>query len=138
MHGDALCTEDRRFQVFRQLIYNRLFHKLFMCIPYSVRKKIWLGARGKMRTSAQKRSAYEIDVYQPTIEKLVKKHRVSRLIHGHTHKQASYKFTVDGQEVERIVLGDWIQKDCVLVANPSGLKLLAVNDYIAQQSNATT
>lgn len=131
MHGDALCTEDRKFQIFRHIVNNKLIQKIFMCIPYPQRKKIWHDTRKTLKDSAQQRSAYLIDVYQPTVEKVMKKHRASRLIHGHIHKQAIYNFNLGDQPAERIVLGDWIEGDNILVADEHGLTLLSVNEYIA-------
>jgi UDP-2,3-diacylglucosamine hydrolase len=32
---------------------------------------------------------------------------VTRLIHGHTHRPATHRFTLDGADAERWVLPDW-------------------------------
>ena len=62
---------------------------------------------------------------------MMKKHGTLRLIHGHTHRQAVHEFKLDGQDATRIVLGDWIQGDSVLVADGKGLRLVGVKEYIA-------
>jgi len=134
MHGDTLCTEDVKYQVFRRIVNNVFSRNFFMCWPYKLRTKVWHKIRGAAKRSAEKKSEYLNDVHQATVEARMKKHDVLCLIHGHTHLQAIHKFTLDGQDAKRIVLGDWYQGDSVLVSNEQGLKLFAVDDYINQNS----
>ncbi|MCK5497547.1 MAG: UDP-2,3-diacylglucosamine diphosphatase, partial [Gammaproteobacteria bacterium] len=131
MHGDTLCTEDVKYQVFRRLVNNVFSRNFFMCFPYHLRTKIWHKIRSATKKSAQNNSGYLTDVYQPTVEKMMKKHGTLHLIHGHTHRQAVHEFKLDGQDATRIVLGDWIQGDSVLVADNKGLSLVGVEEYIA-------
>jgi len=131
MHGDTLCTEDVKYQVFRRLVNNVFSRNIFMCFPHHLRTKIWHKIRSATKKSAQNNSGYLTDVYQPTVEKMMKKHSTLRLIHGHTHRQAVHEFKLDGQDATRIVLGDWIQGDSVLVADNKDLSLVGVEEYIA-------
>jgi len=131
MHGDTLCTEDIKYQVFRRLVNNVFSRNIFMCFPYNLRTKIWHKIRSATKKSAQYNSGDLTDVYQPTVEKMMKKHGTLHLIHGHTHRQAVHEFKLDGQDATRIVLGDWIQGDSVLVADDNGLRLVGVKEYIA-------
>lgn len=131
MHGDALCTEDKLFQLWRHIAYNRQVQKLLMTLSYAKREKLWHTLRKKFKKTTQKQPKNILDVYQPTIEKVMKEYRVLRLIHGHTHKKAIHKFTIDGEPAERIVLGDWVHEDSILVANENGLTLMRVEEYIA-------
>ena len=48
-----------------------------------------------------------VDVNQAEVERVLKNHHVQTLIHGHTHRPNRHCFTLDGADVERIVLGDW-------------------------------
>ena len=132
MHGDTLCTEDVKYQIFRRIINNVVSRNIFMRFPYALRTKIWHKIRGAAKRSAEKKSEYLNDVQQATVEAKMKKHDVLCLIHGHTHRQAIHDFKLDGQDAKRIVLGDWYQGDSVLVTNDKGLKLFGVNDYINQ------
>ncbi len=131
MHGDTLCSEDVKYQVFRRIVNNVLSRNVFMLFPYFLRSEIWHKIRGAAKKSAQNKSEYIIDVSQPTVEKVMKKHDVYCLIHGHTHRQAVHKFKIDGQNARRIVIGDWVQEDSVLVSDKDGLRLLHVNEYLA-------
>ena len=134
MHGDTLCTEDVKYQVFRRIINNVVSRNIFMQFPYALRTKVWHKVRGAAKKSADKKSEYIIDVHQGAVESKMKKHDVLCLIHGHTHRQAIHEFKLDGQDAKRIVLGDWYQGDSVLVSNETGLKLFGVDDYINQNS----
>lgn len=130
MHGDTLCTEDRHYQIFRWTVNNVVIRRLFMCAPRSLRIRVWHGFRKLTETSAQQRGAYLLDVYQPTVEKVMRKYRVLRLIHGHTHRQAFHDFKIDEQPAQRIVLGDWITGDNVLVVSKSGYSSMPVGKYV--------
>ena len=134
MHGDTLCTEDVKYQVFRRIINNVVSRNIFMQFPYALRTKVWHKVRGAAKKSADKKSEYIIDVHQGAVESKMKKHDVLCLIHGHTHRQAIHEFKLDGQDAKRIVLGDWYQGDSVLVSDETGLKLFGVDDYINQNS----
>jgi len=45
------------------------------------------------------------------------------MIHGHTHRQARHNFSIDGQDVERIVLGDWGDTGSVLTVEGDEMEL---------------
>jgi len=62
----------------------------------------------------------------------MKNHDVLCLIHGHTHRQAIHEFKLEGQDVKRIVLGDWYQGDSILVAADEELRLIGVDEYLSE------
>lgn len=130
MHGDTLCTEDVKYQIFRRIINNVVSRNIFMQFPYALRTKIWHKIRGAAKRSAEKKSEYLNDVQQATVEAKMKKYDVLCLIHGHTHRQAIHDFKLDGQDAKRIVLGDWYQGDSVLVADNKGFRLVGVDSYL--------
>ncbi len=134
MHGDTLCTEDVKYQVFRKIVNNVFSRNFFMCFPYNLRTKVWHKIRGAAIKSAEKKAEYLSDVHQATVEAKMKKHDVLCLIHGHTHRQAIHEFKLNGQDAKRIVLGDWYIDDSILVSDEAGLKLFGVDDYINQNS----
>ena len=134
MHGDTLCTDDVKYQIFRQIINNVVSRNIFMQFPYALRTKIWHKIRGAAKKSVEKKSEYVIDVHQATVETKMKNHDVLCLIHGHTHRQAIHEFKLNGKDAKRIVLGDWYQGDSILVSNEVGLGLFGVDEYINQNS----
>lgn len=131
MHGDTLCTEDVKYQVLRRVINNVISRKFFMCCPYNLRVKVWHKIRNATKKLAEN-SGYLIDVYQPTIEKMMMKYDTLRLIHGHTHRQAVHEFKLNKQDATRIVLGDWIKGDSVLVADDNDFRLVGVDEYLSE------
>ena len=134
MHGDTLCTEDVKYQIFRRIVNNVFSRNFFMCFPYNLRTKVWHKIRGAAKRSAEKKSEYLSDVHQATVETKMKKYDVLCLIHGHTHRQAIHEFKLEGQDAKRIVMGDWYLDDSILVSNEKGFNLFAVDDYINQNS----
>ena len=58
-----------------------------------------------------------MDVNRQTVLEVMRRYNVTRLIHGHTHKPAIHKLQINGQEGQRIVLGDWYEHGSVLSVN---------------------
>jgi UDP-2,3-diacylglucosamine hydrolase len=61
-----------------------------------------------------------MDVTQTTVQALMKRYGVSRLIHGHTHRPAIHQFQNDAVASQRIVLGDWYSQGSVLRVDADG------------------
>ena len=101
-----------------------------MTVPFSIRIQIWHCLRQVAKRSTQEKSSYITDVYQPAVEKIMKQYNVFNLIHGHTHKQAIHEFTIDNKAARRWVLGDWYEKDCVLISNKQGLQMKGIDEYL--------
>ena len=38
MHGDTLCTGDTSYQLYRKLVNNPVTRRLFLCLPFFIRK----------------------------------------------------------------------------------------------------
>ena len=130
MHGDTLCTRDVLYQIYRCIVNNNFTITLFMALPYSLRVKIWHGIRNITRNTSKNKSPCIIDVYQPEVEKIMARYNVTDLIHGHTHKQAVHEFMLDCKPARRFVLGDWYEKDCVLLADSNGLRMIGVQECV--------
>lgn len=130
MHGDTLCTRDVKYQIFRRIINNSLSIKIFMLLPFLLRKRIWHGIRSVTRNTTTRKSPYLIDVHQPAVEKIMCETGIAVLIHGHTHKEGIHEFTLNGEKATRYVLGDWYENDSVLVADKNGLHLMDVKSYL--------
>ena len=52
------------------------------------------------------------------------------LIHGHTHRQAIHKIETKGIVAKRIVLGDWYERDSILIYNKNNFRFERVENYI--------
>ena len=43
-------------------------------------------------------------------------------IHGHTHRPNFHSITLDGHQMQRIVLGDWYEQGSYLIFNAHGIE----------------
>ena len=122
-HGDELCTDDVAYQRWRRFCRWRGAQKAFVKLPRSLRERI---AGGVRRTSlVEKRSKAEdiMDVNDGAVRDAFKRHDVTRIIHGHTHRPGEHRYEIDGRECERIVLADWRPERMeYLRADKSGLE----------------
>ena len=90
-HGDTLCTDDVKYQQFRKKVRQKWRQRLFLWLPLKVRLQ--------------------------TMEQF----NVTRLIHGHTHRQHIHQIP---PHFERIVLGDWGETASVLAVTETGYEFV--------------
>ena len=132
-HGDVLCTRDVKYQWYRRFMESTPVRRLFLGLPYRLRSLLVNGLTPVMRRSSDMKPPDIVDVDQGAVEDAMRRHGVSQLIHGHTHRPATHRFSLDGRQASRYVLGDWYQQDSVLVCNQEGKQLMAVRDYLDQK-----
>lgn len=108
-HGDAQCTDDHAYMIFRTQVRQPEWQKQFLAMPLAQRKAIIDGMRTGSR-EAQRNKTYEImDVNAEAIASLFENFGTTIMIHGHTHRPATHFYqTSEGKRV-RYVLPDW---DC--------------------------
>lgn len=104
MHGDSLCTKDKKYQFFRKIVRNPFLQKLFLKLPLRFREKFANDLRNKSHNYTQKKSLSIMDVSASAVSKIMQDYQADLLIHGHTHKPAIHKVS-DTQN--RIVLSAW-------------------------------
>lgn len=125
-HGDALCTEDKRYQRFRKLIRHPLVQWYLLSKPLGKRLAIADTLRQKSQQDNRKKATNSndiMDVNQQAVCHALK--QVDALLHGHTHRPARHQVTCDSCENKgnrdsqkpRYVLGDW-RIDCVDASSP--------------------
>jgi len=107
MHGDLLCTDDVPYQRFRQRIRNPLVKRLFLWRSLSRRRGIADDYRRKSGVAMAEKMPAIMDVSQGTVEAYLRRYRIYRLIHGHTHRPADHTFALDGRPATRLVLAEW-------------------------------
>ena len=123
MHGDSLCTDDIAYQTMRAQFRDPQFQQLFLAQPLSARAAQARAMRERS-TAAQEGKTNEImDVNQDEVREVLQDFGVTRLIHGHTHRPAIHDLDIDGQHVQRIVLGDWGSEGSVLRCDAQGCQL---------------
>ena len=84
-HGDALCTDDTRYQQWRALCRSTAWQQQFLSRPVSERLAMALGLR---QQSLQAQAATETihDVNPGAVDALMTRLDADLLIHGHTHQ----------------------------------------------------
>ncbi len=107
MHGDLLCTDDVAYQRFRRKVRNPLLQWLFLRRPLARRRQAAADYRRKSAAAMADKPAEIMDVNADAVLERLLRHRVRRLIHGHTHRPADHCIDMDGHTAHRHVLADW-------------------------------
>jgi len=123
LHGDLLCTDDSAYLRYRKVVHTPLFQSLFLALPKGIRQRIAASLRTKSETENSRKSPEIMDVSQAAVEMMMRRYEVRTIIHGHTHRPGIHRFTLDGEEAQRIVLGDWYEQGSILRCDDSGYQL---------------
>jgi UDP-2,3-diacylglucosamine hydrolase len=107
-HGDRYCTDDAAYQRWRRFSRNRVAQWLFTRLPRGRRHAIAGGLRHKSGAEKRNKPSSIMDVNDGSIRAAMQRHRVTRMIHGHTHRPADHLLQLPrGVRATRIVLADW-------------------------------
>ncbi len=120
MHGDTLCTLDKKYMKFRKKSRHWLMQKLFFMRSLKTRRAMIKQYREASQAHISTLPDHIMDVTQTEVERVMLRHGVKHLIHGHTHREAVHTFNVDGKLATRTVLGAWHDDGCILVCEPQG------------------
>lgn len=120
MHGDTLCIDDIEYMKFRSEVRNNQWQKDFLSKTIAERDKIVRDYREISKNSTATKKPEIMDVNQQAVASIMSKHRVHRLIHGHTHRPKEHVFSLNGQPARRMVLGDWYNQGSVLRVDARG------------------
>ncbi len=117
-HGDALCTDDVEHQESRKQMLTSKWKMAFLKKPLKERVDTADNMRQQSEQHKAEKSMEIMDVNQQAVEKLMRKHNVEVMIHGHTHRPAVHEFALDEKLARRYVLGDWFeQKSAIFYAD---------------------
>jgi len=120
MHGDTLCTDDIDYQNYRAQVRSPAFIAKVRAMSLQERIAVAAELRAESVQRTDTKQPEIMDVNQQAVEQCMREHAVAILIHGHTHRPAVHRFTLDGRTVERIVLADWYTHGSVLVYENRG------------------
>lgn len=126
MHGDTLCTDDVEYQNFRSMVRNPVWQTEILEKTPEERLALAKNIRETSQAEMSGKSMDIMDVNQHAVETSMLEHKVNHLIHGHTHRPAIHDFTVNEQQMKRIVLGDWYEQGSVLVCDEKGCQLESI------------
>jgi len=101
-HGDALCTDDKKYQFFRRIIRNRLTQWYLLNKSLEKRLAIADNMRQRSQQNNANKAAYIMDVNDEAVSKAIT--ASDALLHGHTHRPDIHQATT---AKKRYVLGDW-------------------------------
>ena len=119
MHGDTLCTDDIDYIRFRKRIRHPFSKFLLQLLPLKIRQKLAHNMRARSKAANANKPSAIMDVNTNTVEKVMSKHGIGTLIHGHTHRPNRHQHSSG----ERIVLGDWHDKGWYVIWDHNGLEL---------------
>lgn len=120
MHGDILCTLDVAYLKFRKKSRHWLIQKLFLFKSLAKRQAIVARYRQASKAHISTLPDYIMDVTQTEVERVMQKHGVQHLIHGHTHREAVHTFQLDNKPATRTVLGAWHEQGSALFCYSGG------------------
>ena len=124
MHGDQLCTDDLKYQRYRAWWVEPAHRRRFLALPWFARRGIGAMLRGASRRANRGKAEAIMDVSDDAVAAALREHRVSRLIHGHTHRPARHEHIVDDVRRERLVLADWYDRASYLRIDEQGAEAL--------------
>lgn len=126
MHGDLLCTDDRRYQRYRAQVRRPGVIRAFRALPRALRHAIGGGLRRASETEKRIKTPVIMDVNAGAVADTLRRYGYPRLIHGHTHRPGRHLHVVDGRECERWVLGDWYERASYLRCDERGCAAVAL------------
>ena len=131
MHGDLLCSDDLQYLAFRKQVRDPAWQERFLAQSLGERRAFAEQARAasqQHQAGLREDGALETitDVNLATVENIMTRFGVTRLIHGHTHRPAIHSLRAGGRSAQRIVLGDWYRQGSVLRVTRDGFELSAL------------
>ena len=127
LHGDTLCTDDIEYQAFREQSRDPAWQAAILKLPAEERLRLAREARDASAQHTGSVSMDIMDVNEAAVADAFRRHGVTRMIHGHTHRPAVHRHELEGGvEAERIVLADWYRGGSYLAVTPSGARSIAL------------
>jgi UDP-2,3-diacylglucosamine hydrolase len=126
MHGDTLCTDDKRYQAFRKRVRSRWLQRAFLLTPLSFRRGLFERTRRVSELEKRVKTMDIMDVNAGAVAQAFREQRCTRMIHGHTHRPARHVHEVDGETRERWVLSDWYTMGQYLRVNGDGCESIPI------------
>jgi UDP-2,3-diacylglucosamine hydrolase len=122
-HGDAYCTDDTQYQAIRTMTRNPEWQAMMLQKSLAERQAFAAKAREDSKAHGDSINEQISDVNLGAIEEAIRSHKVSIMLHGHTHRPAIHAHSIDGAEAKRIVLGDWYEQGSVVRWDDDGPEL---------------
>lgn len=132
-HGDLLCTDDRRYQLFRRMIRHPLTRLTLGNLPYAWLQKLAGQLRRSSHQAVQKKAPTITDAHPDAIHRALagsigashQEPAFAILIHGHTHRPL-WEERTNGR---RMVLGAWTPQGAAIGRWQAGIWSLETLSY---------
>jgi UDP-2,3-diacylglucosamine hydrolase len=122
-HGDLLCSDDIDYLRARKRVRTAGWKQNALAKPLFARRLYARWYRYKSGRDKSGKSAEIMDVNGATVIETMQEYRVSRLIHGHTHRPAVHDVLLGGHGGQRFVLAEWTDRGSLLVWMPSNYRV---------------
>ena len=127
MHGDSLCTSDVDYQEFRKMVRAPAWQQAFLARPLPERIVAAERLRAGSRDAGKMKASEIMDAHPDAIADVLRRHGLSLLVHGHTHRPAIHHLQVDGRPCLRCVLTSWDELPGYLTLDDQGPRLLTLD-----------
>ena len=128
LHGDELCTDDTKHQIFRKLVKTSEWQEKFKSKPIDERQKIAKSLRNQSETEKAKKAMEIMDINPNSADFFLANNNADVLIHGHTHLPGR-NILPSGKD--RWVIPNWTLSDCGKV---TGGAIKVIRNKISQIS----
>ena len=125
-HGDILCIDDVKYQRVRKMVRDPDWQAQMRAKPLKDRLRYAQEARRQSMEQTINMSLEITDVNEEEVKRVIKKHNVDVLLHGHTHRPDIHTVDLGNRKAKRIVLGDWYTQGSVVRWDSRGPKLEAM------------
>lgn len=123
LHGDTLCTDDAEYQAFRRQSRDPAWQAAVLGRSVEERLQMARAARDASMKHTGAAATEIMDVNEASVVDAFRRHAVSQMIHGHTHRPATHRHDLgDGSFGERIVLADWYDAASYLEVTADGAR----------------
>ena len=127
LHGDTLCTDDKKYQRFRKFSRSWVSKKVFLLLPKYLKGFIFNFARQKSNHDKSYKDKDIMDVNALAVEKLFNEfNNPPIMIHGHTHRPKIHNYKFNGVKSKRVVLNDWGESGSFLLWDKGKLKNIKI------------
>jgi UDP-2,3-diacylglucosamine hydrolase len=127
LHGDTLCTDDKKYQRFRKFSRSWVSKKVFLLLPKYLKDFIFNFARQKSNHDKSYKDQNIMDVNTLAVEKLFNEfNNPPIMIHGHTHRPKIHNYKFNGVKSKRVVLNDWDESGSFLLWDKGKLKNIKI------------
>lgn len=106
-HGDELCRADWGYRLTNPILRSRVTEAAFSLLPEQVQERIARFLTQKSREMVQKKPKATLRASLPYCRRLIERHQVEGIIHGHVHKNAFQTIEIARGSAVILSVGPW-------------------------------